>query len=122
MRRHDLIGTPAGEPFEARVARARALLEDLVEPAWRHDPPILVHHSNMDGVCGIAACARETVDVGLCNGHMLRWIRRGRPSLPEYVRTTRTVVVDNHVLQGCEVPACRLGAVRPESRPAEACG
>jgi hypothetical protein len=113
VRRHDLIGAPASESFEVRVARARVLLEDIVEPAWRHDPPILIHHSNMDGVCDVAGCARETVDAGLCNGHVLRWIRRGRPSLPEYVRTTRTVVVDNHVLRGCDVPACRLGAIRP---------
>jgi len=48
----------------------------------------------MDGVCDVAGCARETVDAGLCNGHVLRWIRLGRPSLPEYVRTTRTVVVE----------------------------
>jgi integrase len=115
-RRHDLIGTHIDESLDARVTRARGLLEDLVEPAWRFDPPILVHPRHMVAVCAVAGCAREAVDLdtGLCNGHGLRWIREGRPDLPGFVAATRSVLVDNHVLARCRVPGCRLGEVRPE--------
>jgi hypothetical protein len=76
-RRHDLIGTHLDESLDARVTRARGLLEDLVEPAWRFDPPIMVHPRHMIAGCAVAGCAREAVDLDtrLCNGHGLRWIR-----------------------------------------------
>ena len=112
-RRHDLIGTHVDESLEARVERARGLLEDLVAPAWRIEPPILVHPRHMAAVCAVASCPREVTEAGLCNGHALRWIRRGRPDLAEFTATTRFLIVDNHVLAACKVPTCRRGRVRP---------
>jgi len=112
-RRHDLIGTYAEEALEARVKRARGLLEDLVAPTWRIEPPILVHARHMAAVCAVARCPREVTEAELCNGHALRWIRQGRPDLAEFIATTRFLIVDNHVLAACKVPTCRRGEVRP---------
>jgi hypothetical protein len=112
-RRHDLIGTHVDESLDARVSRARGLLEDLVVPIWRIEPQILVHPRHMTGVCAVEGCPREVVEAGLCNGHALRWNRLGRPGLARFTATTRFLVAESHLLVTCKVPACRLGELRP---------
>ncbi len=108
------VGWAADESLTERIARARALLEEAVDPRWRRHLPVMIDPRHMAGVCAVAGCMRETVSEGLCNGHALRWIERGSPDLATFLATTRAVLPEHHALRACAVAACRLGAVRPE--------
>lgn len=108
--RHDLVGgNTTGEPLARRIEDARTLLLSELRPEWRQDVMIMIRPERVDAVCAVSGCPREVVSHGMCNGHLLRWIRRERPDLGAFLTSTPARLQGSFAPSSCQVPACELG-------------
>ena len=108
-RAYELVGTLGAESLDAKVLRARRLLEDGVRPESRVHLRLSIHPRHMDAVCAVPACPREAVAAnGLCNGHELRRRRIGERDVHAFAASTDPILRGSYVLNACEVPGCRV--------------
>ena len=96
-------------------SRSGLLLEKLmaaVRPEFRM--PIYVPAPG-DPALGVAECAvggcdrMASAQRGLCNAHAIRWRKRGRPELVEFLADPGPVVRGRNQLPQCTVPGCGYG-------------
>ncbi|MEU2868707.1 tyrosine-type recombinase/integrase [Streptomyces olivoreticuli] len=59
--------------------------------------------------CAVADCDRVTWQQGLCNGHIIRWRRRGRPPLEDFLAAPGRSVRGRGELAACAADGCRFG-------------
>ncbi|MFF3159914.1 tyrosine-type recombinase/integrase [Streptomyces sp. NPDC057910] len=59
--------------------------------------------------CTVPDCDRVTAQWGLRNGHVIRWRKRGRPPMPEFLAAPGRPVRGRGELRACTVVGCRFG-------------
>jgi len=59
--------------------------------------------------CMVDGCDRVAAQWGLCNGHVIRWRKRGRPDMAEFLTGPGRPVRGRTELPGCAVGGCRFG-------------
>jgi integrase len=59
--------------------------------------------------CAVADCDRVASQRGLCDGHVIRWRRRGRPPMADFLAAPGRAVRGRRELAACAVDGCRFG-------------
>jgi integrase len=89
--------------LEKLLASVRAeFRNEIYRPA--PDDPVFV-----PGECAVSGCDRVVAQRGLCNGHAIRWRRRGRPDMAEFLADPGRPVRGRSELAECAVAGCRFG-------------
>jgi hypothetical protein len=89
--------------LEKLLASVRAeFRNEIYHPA--PDDPVFV-----PGECAVSGCDRVVAQRGLCNGHAIRWRRRGRPDMAEFLADPGRPVRGRSELAECAVAGCRFG-------------
>jgi len=61
------------------------------------------------GECAVAGCDRIACRRGLCNGHVIRWRKRGCPALDDFLAEPGPPVRGRNPLASCAVDGCGYG-------------
>lgn len=64
------------------------------------------------GACRVSRCRRHARGRGLCQGHLLRWQKQGRPDVEQFALTTDPRWAKQRPNQSCKVPGCGYGSAR----------
>jgi hypothetical protein len=85
-----------------------------VRPEFRADVLVADATNPMigPGPCAVAGCDRGINENGLCSGHRQRWVKAGRPDLPEFIATTDPRWHRQQPNLACRVEGCGYGAAR----------
>jgi integrase len=93
------------------------LLERLlgaVRPEFRADVLVFAAEDPVfgGGACRVLDCRRSARGHGLCQGHYLRWVGKGRPDLGEFAASTDPRWQRQRPNAGCRVAGCGYGVAR----------
>jgi hypothetical protein len=85
-----------------------------VRPEFRADVLVFAADDPVfgGGACRVAGCERSARGLGLCQGHYLRWVKRGRPDLDVFATSTDPRWRRQQPNQVCRVVGCGYGVAR----------
>lgn len=107
------MSSPSPTPDAARARSLRHLLA-AVRPEFRADAfsfdvtdPVFA-----TGACSVDGCERQVRGRGICQGHLHRWVKQGRPDLDSFIATTDPGWQLQRPNQVCRVEWCGYGVAR----------
>lgn len=106
------MSAPVAEPTTDRAALAALMA--AVRPEFRADALVFAADDPVfgGGVCRVPGCPRHAHGAGLCQGHLLRWQRAGRPDLETFAATTDPRWALQRPNAVCCVDGCGYGVAR----------
>lgn len=104
---------PSSTPGGGQSGSLRRLLA-VLRPEFRADQFTFDATDGVfaTGACRIDGCERQVRGRGICQGHLHRWVKQGRPDLDAFIATTDPRWQLQRPNQVCLVEACGYGVAR----------